>query len=338
MLMRMRWERFCKNRRGYYSFILLFLIMLVSLLADLVANDKPLLIFYDNKIYLPMFESIPETTFGGFFETEADYKDEYVVSLIEVNGGWLLRTLVPYGVMTRTSTSSGPSLQPPSRAHWLGTDDQGRDVLSRLIHGLRISLIFGIIYTVGASFIGIVVGLLQGYYGGYGDLIGQRFIEVWSGVPVFFLLIILSSMVEPSLLLLVGLVTLFGWTSLVGLVRAESLRTRNLPYVRAARALGVGDRRIIFVHVLPNAMVSSLTILPFMPAASIGLLASLDFLGFGLPLGTASLGELLKQGKENPQAPWLGLVGFFSMTILFCLMVFIGEAVRDTFNPRKNWQ
>ena len=337
MRMRRRWETFCKNRRGFYSLILLLLVICVSMAADLVANDKPMLVFYENEFYFPMFESIPETTFGGFFETETDYNDKYVVSLIEDKGGWLVRALIPYGVMTRTSSSAGPSLQPPSASHWLGTDDQGRDVLSRLIHGLRISLIFGIIYTVGASFIGIIVGLLQGYYGGYGDLIGQRFIEIWSGVPVFFLLIILSSMVEPSLLLLVGLVVLFGWTSLVGLVRAESLRTRNLPYVRAARALGVGDMGIIFKHVLPNAMVSSLTILPFMPATSIGLLASLDFLGFGLPLGTASLGELLKQGKENPQAPWLGLVGFFSMTILFCLMVFIGEAVRDTFNPRKSW-
>ncbi len=330
-----RWSLFRSHKRGWYSFWLLMAIFVVSLCADVVANDKPLILVLGDEVYFPFLERVSERELGGFFETEADYHDSYVRDLVEDGGGWMVMAPVPYGVRTRSGGERGPSLQSPSTYHWLGTDSQGRDVLVRLIHGTRISLLFGLVFTLGSGVIGICVGVWQGYYGGYGDLLGQRLIEIWSGIPLFFLLIILSSLTVPSFWWLVGIMTVFGWTALVGLVRAESLRTRNLPYVRAAQALGVGDMRVIFRHVLPNAMVSSLTMLPFLPAGSIAMLASLDFLGFGLPVGTASLGELLKQGKENPQAPWLGIVGFVSMTVLFCLMIFIGEAVRDVYDPRR---
>ncbi|HUD52476.1 ABC transporter permease [Parvibaculum sp.] len=332
---RRRWRNFKANRRGYWSLWLFLALFFISLFAEFIANDRPLLVTFKGGLYAPVFASYPETTFGGEFQTEADYRDPYVVKLIADAGGHIVWPLIRYDYRTINLNLPVPAPAPPSRENWLGTDDQGRDVAARLIYGFRISVLFGLILAAASSVIGIAAGAVQGYFGGWTDLLFQRFIEIWTSVPTLYLLIILAAMFVPSFWLLLGILLLFNWTSLVGLVRAEFLRGRNFEYVKAARALGLSDGVIIFKHLLPNAMVATITFMPFILNSSITTLTSLDFLGFGLPPGSASLGELLAQGKANLQAPWLGLTGFFSIAIMLSLLIFIGEAVRDAFDPRK---
>lgn len=333
-LTRRRLTAFCSNRRGFWSFWIFLVVFCLTLGADLIANDKPLLVRYDGGFYLPVFTVYPETTFGGDFPTEAEYRDPEVQALIQAKG-WMVWPLIPYRYDTVVKNLPGPAPTPPDAAHWLGTDDKARDVLARLIYGMRVSLLFGLILASLSAVIGIGAGAAQGYYGGMVDLLAQRFIEVWSGLPVLYLLILLSSLVQPGFWWLLGTMVLFSWIALVGVVRAEVLRTRNFDYVRAARALGVGDGAILRRHVLPNAMVATITFLPFLLNSAIGVLTSLDFLGFGLPPGSPSLGEMLAQGKNNLHAPWLGITAFVTLAALMTLLVFIGEAVRDAFDPRR---
>ena len=325
---------FKNNKRGLYSFYILLLMLIFTLPAEFIANDKPLLIKYDNNFYFPIIENYAETEFGGDFETTADYKDTFVTDLIKEKG-WLVWPIIPFNHQTVNYNLNVPAPSPPSFENFLGTDDQARDVLARLIYGFRISILFGFLLTIFSSIIGITFGAIQGYLGGLTDLLGQRFIEIWAGMPVLYLLIIVGSIITPSFWVLLILLLLFSWMSLVGVVRAEFLRARNFDYVKAAKCLGMSNRRIIIKHLLPNAMVATITYLPFILAASVTTLTSLDFLGFGLPPGSASLGELLNQGKNNLQAPWLGITGFISISILLSLLVFIGEAIRDAFDPRK---
>ena len=329
-----RWQRFRHHRRGYWSLWIFLFIFVLSLCAELVANDKPLLVHYQHRWYAPLFFNYSETDFGGDFATAADYQDPWLQQRLE-KAGWALWAPIRFGANTLNFASQVPFPSPPSRQNWLGTDANGGDVLARLLYGLRISLLFGLLLTLFSSVIGIVIGAIQGYFGGRTDLIGQRLTEVWSGMPSLFLLILLSSVVQPSFWWLLLVTVLFGWMSLVSVVRAEFLRIRNFDYIRAAQALGVNDARIMLRHMLPNAMVATLTFLPFILCGSITTLTSLDFLGFGLPIGSPSLGELLLQGKNNLQAPWLGLSGFFTLAILLSLLIFIGEAVRDAFDPSK---
>lgn len=333
-LTRRRLQNFRANRRGYYSLWVFATLFGISLFAEVIANDKPLIVFYANQLHLPILFAYPETAFGGEFASEADYRDPYVKELINEEG-WMLWPPVRYSYETINYDLPGPAPSAPTAENWLGTDDQGRDVLARLIYGFRISVLFGLTLTLVSSLIGILAGAIQGYFGGWIDLLFQRFIEIWSGLPVLFLLLILSSVVEPSFWWLLGLMLLFSWMALVGVVRAEFLRARNFEYVRAARALGVGDFTTIIRHVLPNAMVATLTFLPFILNSSITTLTSLDFLGFGLPPGSASLGELLAQGKANLHAPWLGISAFLVLALMLSLLIFIGEAARDAFDPRK---
>jgi microcin C transport system permease protein len=333
-LTRRRLAGFRANRRGYWSLWIFLALFAVTLVAELVANDRPLLVRYDGRFYVPALVAYPETTFGGQFPTEAAYRDPYVRRLI-TERGWMVWPLVRYRHDTINYDLPVPAPAPPSRDNWLGTDDQARDLLARLIYGFRVSVLFGLALTLASSVIGVVAGAVQGYFGGWVDLFFQRFIEVWSGLPVLYLLIILASLVEPNFWWLLGLMLLFSWMSLVSVVRAEFLRARNFDYVRAARALGVRNSVIMARHVLPNAMVATLTFLPFVLNSSITTLTSLDFLGFGLPPGAASLGEILAQGKANLQAPWLGVTSFLVIALLLSLLVFIGEAVRDAFDPRK---
>ncbi len=332
-----RFESFRSNRRGWWSLWVFGILFFVSLFAEFIANDKPLLVKYDNNWYFPVFVDYPETQFGGDFETAAEYRDEFVAELIEEKG-WMLWPPIRYSYDTINYNSALPAPAPPSSDNLLGTDDQGRDVLARVIYGFRISVLFGLTLTLFSSIIGVAVGAVQGYLGGWVDLIGQRFMEVWAGLPVLYLLIIMASIIEPNFWWLLGLMLLFSWMSLVGVVRAEVLRARNLDYVKAAKALGVNRWRILLRHVLPNAMVATLTLLPFILNGSITTLTSLDFLGFGLPPGSPSLGELLAQGKQNIQAPWLGISGFAILAFMLTLLIFIGEAVRDAFDPRKAQQ
>lgn len=332
---RRRLHNFKANRRGFWSLWIFLILFVLSLFAEFIANDKPLLIRYDDAFYMPIFKVYPETTFGGEFETQADYRDPFVRDLIDEKG-WMIWPVIRYSYRTINYDLTVPAPAPPSAENWLGTDDQGRDVVARLIYGFRISILFGLTLTIFSSIIGIAAGAVQGYFGGTTDLLFQRFIEIWSGLPTLYLLIILASVVEPNFWWLLGLLLLFNWMSLVGVVRAEFLRARNFDYVRAARALGAGDVLIMVKHVLPNAMVATLTFMPFILNGSITTLTALDFLGFGLPPGSPSLGELLAQGKANLQAPWLGLTAFFTLAIMLSLLIFIGEAVRDAFDPRKS--
>ena len=325
---------FRSNRRGFWSLWIFLGLFTITLFAEFVANDKPLLVRYDSKFYFPIFYEYPETVFGGFLPTEADYRDPEVAELIRAKG-WMVFTIVPYSYDTINYNLPVPAPAPPSRDNWLGTDDQGRDVVARLIYGFRISVLFGLILTLLSSIVGVTAGAVQGYFGGWVDLLFQRFIEVWQGLPILYLLIILASVVEPNFWWLLGLMLLFSWMALVGVVRAEFLRVRNFDYVRAAKALGVSDTMIMFRHILPNAMVAALTFLPFILNGSITTLTALDFLGFGLPPGSPSLGELLNQGKANLQAPWLGITTFTVLAVMLSLLIFIGEAVRDAFDPRK---
>jgi microcin C transport system permease protein len=329
-----RLRNFRANRRGWWSLWLFLGLFLVTLFAEFIANDKPLLVRYEGALYFPVFVEYPETVFGGFLPTEAEYRDPEVEGLIREKG-WIVWPPIRYSYDTINYDIPTPAPSPPNSDNWLGTDDQGRDVSARLIYGFRVSVLFGLALTLLSSVIGIAAGAAQGYFGGRVDLFFQRFIEIWSGLPILYLLIILASVVEPSFGWLLGLMLLFSWMSLVGVVRAEFLRVRNFDYVRAARALGVGDAVIMFRHILPNAMVATLTFLPFILNGYITTLTALDFLGFGLPPGSASLGELLNQGKANLQAPWLGITSFCVLALMLSLLIFIGEAVRDAFDPRK---
>lgn len=328
-----RLDVFFANPRAKWSLGIFLVLFTLSLGAELIANNKPLLVFYDNQPYFPVFSSYPETTFGGDFDTETDYQDPYVRQLIQSNG-WMIWPPIPYGYDTHITDLPQPAPSPPTRNNWLGTDDQARDVAARVIYGFRVSIVFALLLTVGSCLIGVLVGALQGYFGGKTDLIGQRILEVWGGLPVLFLLIIMANIVTPNFWWLLGIMLLFSWTSLVDVVRAEFLRGRNLDYVRAAKALGVPDRRIMARHILPNAMVATITLVPFILTGAVTTLTSLDFLGFGMPPGSPSLGELVAQGKSNLQAPWLALSAFTVLAALLTLLVFIGEGVRDAFDPR----
>ena len=336
-LNRRRWANFKANRRGYVSAWLLVVLFVLTLFAEFLANDKPIIVVFRGEVFAPVVKDYPETAFGGAFDTAADYRDKYVRELIEANG-WMLWPPVRFSFDTVNFDLPVPAPAPPSAVNWLGTDDQGRDVMARLIYGLRLSLLFGLILAAVSSVVGIAAGAVQGYFGGWVDLLFQRAIEIWSGMPQLFILIIVSAVIAPGFWTLLGVLLLFSWTALVAVVRAEFLRARNFDYVRAARALGVPDVTIMTRHVLPNAMVAALTYLPFVVSGAIAALTSLDFLGLGLPPGSASLGELLRQGKENLQAPWLAFTGFTAIAVLLTLLVFVGEAVRDAFDARKATQ
>jgi microcin C transport system permease protein len=356
-----RWQNFKRNRRGYWSLWLFLVLFGISLFAEFIANDKPFLILMDGKAYFPAVVTYPETAFGGDFETAADYRDPYLQDLIAKKGGTVIWPPIRYSYNTHNLDLPTPAPSPPTwqlteaqcksvvekkhltgcrdlEYNWLGTDDQGRDVVARLIYGFRISVLFGLILTIISSAVGVAAGAVQGYFGGWTDLLFQRFIEIWTSVPSLYLLLIISSVLVPGFFVLLGILLLFSWVSLVGLVRAEFLRGRNFEYIQAARALGVSNATIMFRHLLPNAMVATMTFLPFILSSSVMTLTALDFLGFGLPPGSPSLGELLSQGKANIQAPWLGLAGFFSVAIMLSLLIFIGEAVRDAFDPRKTFR
>jgi microcin C transport system permease protein len=326
---------FRANKRGFWALWIFLALFIVSLFAEFIANDRPILVRFDGHFYAPVLWDYTETTFGGDFETFADYKDPYVAGLINAKG-WMIWPLIPYSYDTAALDLPGPAPTAPDRNHWLGTDDQARDVLARVIYGFRISTLFGLTLSILCTPIGIFAGALQGYFGGAVDLFFQRFLEIFGSMPTLFLLMILASAVTPNFWWLLGIMVFTTWTWPVGLVRAEFLRARNFEYVRAARALGVRNTTIMRRHLLPNAMVSTLTFLPFQVGGSITLLTSLDFLGFGLPPGSASLGDLLHQAETNLQAPWLGLTGFVVLSLLLILLVFIGEGVRDAFDPRKN--
>jgi microcin C transport system permease protein len=330
-----RWLQFKNNKRGYWSLWILLILFSASLLGELWINDKPIMVSYQQHWYFPLVEDIPENQLGGDFDITTDFSDPYMVTQIR-KAGWIIWPLIPFYFDSINFELTEPAPSPPSDINYLGTDDQGRDVLARLVYGFRISVVFALALTLVSSVIGIIVGAVQGYYGGRIDLFGQRFLEIWEGLPMLFMLIILASFVEPTFLWLLGLMILFSWPSLVGVVRAEFLRGRHLEYVKAARALGVGDKKIMFKHILPNAMIATLTFMPYLFTGALTTLTSLDFLGFGLPLGSASLGEMVAQGKDNLHAPWLAITAFISLSTILVLLVFIGEATRDAFDPRRS--
>jgi microcin C transport system permease protein len=368
-----RWALFKSHRRGYWSLWIFLILFVVSLFAEFIANDRPIAVSYKDELLFPIITDYPEEKFGGFLAT-TDYRDPFIQKEINAQG-WMIWPPIRYSYLTVNNEIPVPAPSPPAwrltkeercarypmatqpgadgktdpakgqddpscvagNMNWLGTDDQGRDVIGRLIYGFRISVLFGLILTILSSIIGVVAGAFQGYFGGWTDLVFQRIIEIWTSIPTLYLLIILAAFIEPSFFLLLGILLLFSWTALVGVVRAEFLRGRNFEYVRAARALGLSDRKIMFRHLLPNAMVATITFMPFIISGSITTLTALDFLGFGLPPGSPSLGELLAQGKENLQAPWLGLTAFAVVSIMLSLLVFVGEAIRDAFDPRKTF-
>jgi microcin C transport system permease protein len=327
---------FRQNRRGFVSFCIFLVLFALTLPAEFVANDRPLLIRFDNHWYIPVLFGYSEDIFGaGFLPTEADYTDPEVAEAINAHG-WMIWPPVPFSYDTILKNLTAPAPSPPSWRNPLGTDDQARDVLARVIYGFRLSVLFGFVLTAVSSAVGIAAGAVQGYYGGLVDLLFQRFIEIWSGMPQLYLLIILASIITPGFWVLLIFLLLFSWMNLTGVVRAEFLRGRNLEYVRAAKALGVSDTLVMWRHILPNAMVATLTYVPFILSGSVTILASLDFLGFGLPPGSPSLGELVAQGKNNLQAPWLGITAFAVLGGTLILLIFIGEAVRDAFDPRRS--
>ncbi len=330
-----RFLRFKANRRGWWSLWIFIALLLVCLCGELIANDKPLIIRYDGNLYYPTLHQYMETDFGGELPFEPDYSSDYVRKLIAAKGGWMLFPPIPFSAESINYELKQPSPSPPSAQNWLGTDDQARDVAARVLFGARISILFALLLTAISTVIGVFAGAIQGFYGGLADLIGQRVLEIWSGLPVLYLLIILSGFVAPSFWWLLGIMALFSWLALVDVVRAEFLRGRNLEYVKAARALGLTDGALMVRHILPNAMTSTLTYLPFIVTGAIATLTALDFLGFGMPAGSASLGELIGQAKRNLQAPWLGLTAFFALALILSLLVFIGEACRDAFDPRS---
>src|SRR5437016_5099902 len=357
---RRRWQSFTANRRGYWAFWIFLILFVLSLFAEFIANDKPFYVRYDGTSYFPVFVTYPETAFGGEFETAADYRDPYLQKLIAEKGGYMLWPPIRYSYNTHNLDLPTPAPSKPTwmlteaeckevvqRKHltscsnleynWLGTDDQGRDVVARLIYGFRISVLFGLSLTLISSVIGVAAGGVQGFFGGWIDLGFQRFIEIWTAIPSLYLLLIISSVLVPGFFVLLAILLLFSWVSLVGLVRAEFLRGRNFEYIQAARALGVSNRTIMFRHLLPNAMVATMTFLPFILSSSVMTLTALDFLGFGLPPGSPSLGEMLSQAKANIQAPWLGISGFLTVATMLSLLIFIGEGVRDAFDPPKTF-
>ncbi|TRL36351.1 ABC transporter permease [Rhizobium straminoryzae] len=355
-----RWQNFKANRRGYWSFWIFLVLFGLSLSAELIANDRPILVSYKGELLVPVFVNYPEEKFGGFLAT-TDYRSDFIQEEINANG-WMVWPPVRYSYQTVNSEIPHSAPTQPfwlmgaeercsaypkgvddpkctlGNLNWLGTDDQARDVLARLIYGFRISVLFGLALTVLSALIGVTAGAIQGFFGGWTDLLMQRFIEIWSSMPSLYILLIIAAILPPGFFVLLGVMLLFQWVGFVGVVRAEFLRARNFEYVRAARALGVGDWTIMFRHLLPNAMVATLTFLPFILSGSIATLTSLDFLGFGMPPGSPSLGEMIAQGKNNLQAPWLGLTAFFSMSVMLSLLIFIGEAVRDAFDPRKTYR
>lgn len=331
-----RWRQFKSHRLGLASLLIFTVLFITALFAEFIANDKPLLISYNEELYFPTLNHYNETVFGGEFETEADYRDEYVQELINEKG-WMIWPVIPYSYTTIIYDLPTPAPSAPTGDNWLGTDDQGRDVMARVIYGFRLSVLFGFSLTIISAVIGVAAGAVQGYYGGWIDLTFQRLIEIWSSMPTLFMLIILASIIQPSFWILLGFTLMFAWMGYVGAVRAEFLRGRNFEYVQAARAMGMSDRRLMFKHILPNAMVATMTFMPFTLSGSVVTLTSLDFLGFGLPPGSPSLGELLAQGKANLQAPWLGITAFGVLALLMGLLVFIGEAVRDAFDPRTQY-
>ena len=362
-LNRRRWRNFRRNSRAFWSLVIFTVLFVLSLFAELIANDKPIVVNYRGDYYFPSYNFYSETTFGGDFGTEAIYSDPAVQCLIVSGGrqecwdepedfmaavrsgstdvaasdrGWMIWPVIPYHFRTINNVGTAPSA--PDASHWLGTDDTARDVLARVIYGFRTSILFTLIVTTVASLLGIAAGAIQGYFGGRTDLIFQRILEIWSSTPSLYVIIILFAILGRSFWLLVFVTILFGWPALVGVVRAEFLRARNFEYVRAARALGVGDRTIMFRHILPNAMVATLTMLPFVVTGTISGLAALDYLGYGLPAGSASLGEMALQAKQNLQAPWLAFTAFFTFAIMLSLLVFIFEGVRDAFDPRKTFR
>ena len=355
-----RLQLFIAHRRGFWSLWIFLALFLFSLAAEFIANDRPILVSYKGEILSPVLIDYPESKFGGFLAI-TDYRDPFIRDEINANG-YMIWPAIRYSYRTVNNEIPRPAPSPPAfslsqqdlcakyelgvedadcafgNMNWLGTDDQGRDVLARLIYGFRISVLFGLILTILSSIVGVGAGAIQGYFGGWTDLLFQRFIEIWTSIPTLYLLIILAAFIEPSFSILLGIMLLFSWTALVGLVRAEFLRARNFEYVRAARALGLSDGRIMWKHLLPNAMVASVTFMPFILSGSITTLTSLDFLGFGLPPGSPSLGELLAQGKANLQAPWLGMTGFAIVALMLSLLVFVGEAVRQALDPRKTFR
>ena len=333
-LTRRRIEAFKRNKRGYWSMWIFMVLFVISMFAEFIANDRPLIVNFQGEWLFPVLVDYPETKFGGFFETATEYRDAFVKDLIEADG-WMLWPMVRFSYNTINYELQRPVPAPPSRVNWVGTDDQARDVFARALYGYRISVLFGFVLVILTSIVGVMVGASQGYYGGWWDLAGQRFMEVWGSVPTLFLIIILASVITPSFWTLLAIMLAFGWMGLVDLVRAEFLRGRNIEYVMAARALGVSNAKIMFKHILPNAMVATITFMPFILAGSVTILTSLDFIGFGLPAGSPSLGEMLNQGKANLQAPWLGITAFVVLGTMLVLLVFTGEAFRDAFDPRK---
>ncbi len=355
-----RWENFRANRRGYWSFWIFVVLFGLSLCAEFIANDKPVLASYKGEILVPVLVNYPEEKFGGFL-AETDYRSDFIRDEINANG-WMIWPPIRYSYQTANSNIPHSAPTAPfwlmdkaercsgyprgendpgctlGNLNWLGTDDQARDVAARMIYGFRISVLFGLALTVLSAIVGVSAGAVQGYFGGWTDLLLQRFIEIWSSMPVLYILLIIAAILPPGFFVLLGIMLLFSWVGFVGIVRAEFLRARNFEYVRAARALGVNNRTIMFRHLLPNAMVATLTFLPFILSGSITTLTSLDFLGFGMPPGSASLGELISQGKSNLQAPWLGLTAFVVMSVMLSLLIFIGEATRDAFDPRKTFR
>ena len=355
-----RWENFKANRRGYWSLWIFLVIFVLSLFAEFIANDRPILASYKGEILVPVLVDYPEEKFGGFL-AETDYRSDFIAEEINANG-WMVWPPIRYSYNTTNSNIPhsaptkpfwlmsgeercagypGGSADPNctlANLNWLGTDDQARDVLARVIYGFRISVLFGLALTIASAIVGVTAGAVQGYFGGWTDLLMQRFIEIWSSMPVLYILLIIAAILPPGFWILLGIMLLFSWVGFVGVVRAEFLRARNFEYVRAARALGVGNATIMYRHLLPNAMVATLTFLPFILSGSITTLTSLDFLGFGMPPGSPSLGELVAQGKNNLQAPWLGLSAFVVMSLMLSLLIFVGEATRDAFDPRKTFR
>ena len=329
-----RWKAFKANRRGYVSAIIFLVLFVTSLFAEFIANDRPILVSYDGGLYMPVLKNYPETTFGGTFATTADFTDPYVQKLI-ADKGWAIWPPIPYSYQTAVLNLAQAAPSPPDGLNWLGTDDNARDVTARVIYGFRISVLFGLVLTIASTIIGVLAGAVQGFYGGWVDLLFQRFLEIWGGMPFFYVLLIMASVIVPGFWTLLIIMLLVSWTWPTGVVRAEFLRARNFEYVRAAKALGMGDWRIMTKHILPNALVATLTFLPFTLSGSVTTLTALDFLGLGLPPGSPSLGELLQQGKENLQAPWLATTGFVVTGGMLTLLVFTGEAIRDAFDPRK---
>ncbi len=330
-----RLATFRAHKRGYWSMWVFLVLFVLTLFAEFIANDRPLLVRYEGRFYSPVLADYSERTFGGDLPGPADYYDPFIRKNIQEKG-WAIWPLIPYSYGTLVKDLNRPAPTPPSWQNLLGTDNHTRDVFARVIYGFRISVLFGLVLTIASSVIGVIAGAVQGYFGGRVDLYFQRFMEIWDSVPLIYLLIILSGVIRPDFWWLLGIMLLFSWMGLVGVVRAEFLRARNFDYVRAARAMGASSPSIMYRHILPNAMVATVTFMPFILSGSIVALTGLDFLGFGLPAGSASLGELLKQGKEFATiAPWLGLTAFITLAVMLSLLVFVGEAVRDAFDPRK---